>query len=368
MKIVDTGTIVLETRQANISDVLENLKTNTGVTPEIENNKYIFRHQSNFIFFQNGYINFITLSESMGVVKITITYSYSRFKSGNNYEVCGNERTIRDVHADLVRVLRGITGTLVKPQDIKIIALDISNQLSVENIRNYYSCLDLIYRAYKQQEPNGRLYFDIDKDRRKQLDGLDFREKGKKRREASSYFKIYNKRKEEEDTGKSTKGHITALRGELTLKGIVLRKWGLDSFAGVTKENLERVLKNLLAKQIIPGINNELALSFAVLTKELKKNGTKRIREFAAVNEYHIFDKKILDLVIIPENLGVQARQCRNIKKQVEEVLDILNQKAEVKKTYEGNFIRLKKLLKKIVKADIIVNYEKEGVYLTWEE
>ncbi len=349
-------------------EVLENLKTNIGATPEVENNKYIFRHQSSFTFFQNNYINFITLSEHMGVVKLAITYSYSRFKSGNNYEVCGNERTIRDVHADLVRVLRAFTGTLVKPQDIKIIALDISNQLTVENIRNYYSCLDLIYRAYKQEEPNGRLYFDIDKDRRKQLDGLDFREKGKKRREASSYFKIYSKRKEEEDTGKSTKGHVTALRGELTIKGVSLRKWGLDSFAGVTKENLERVLKNLLAEQIIPGINNELAHSYEVLTKELKKNGTKRIREFAAVNEYHIFDKKILDLVIIPENLGVQARQCRNIKKQVEEVLDILNQKAEVKKTYEGNFIRLKKLLKKIVKADIIVNYEKEGVYLTWEE
>lgn len=72
--------------------------------------------------------------------------------------------------------------------------------------------------------------------------------------------------------------------------------------------------------------------------------------------------------MIVPEVLGVQARQCRNIKKQIIEVLDTLNEKAEIKKTYEGNFVRLKKLLKKIIKADIIINFEKKGAFLEWEK
>lgn len=271
LKIVDTATAVYETRGVNLSQVLENLQANIG-TQESENNKYIFRNLS---FFKNNYINFVSLSEHLGAVKIAISYSYSKFNKNSNYELCTNERTIQDVHADIVRNLRAFTGLLVKHEDVKIIALDISNQLSVENIRNYYNCLDLIYRAYKQTEPNGRLYFDIDKNGRKQLDGLDFREKGKKRREASTYFKIYSKRKEEEDTGKNPKGHATALRGELTLKGLSLRKWGLDSFAGINKENLEKTLKNTLAESLIPLINKELEKSLKVLKTELRKTELK---------------------------------------------------------------------------------------------
>ena len=365
VEIVDTGTILYQSDNLDINIVLEALKHQTKTAPEIENNKYIFRN-SNIYFF--AYINFITVSEIKKTVKLSITYSYSRFKGGGNYEVCKDERTIRDVHTSLTKFIRAITGKIVKPADIKIIALDISNQLSVENIRNYYTCLDLIYRALKDSNTNGRLYFDTDENKRKQLDGLDFRDAGKKRREASSYFKIYSKRKEEEATGKNTKGHAQALRGELTLKGAHLKKWGLDRFEGITRENLERVLKCTMAETIISGINAELEYSLKILTRELKKNGSRRIKEFAAVHEYHIFDIKILDLVIIPKNMGVQARQCRNLKKQVIEMLELLNEKAEIKKTYNLNFSRLKKLLKKIVKADVTVELDEEkGARLIWQ-
>lgn len=266
-----------------------------------------------------------------------------------------------------MRIFRCITAKFLKAEDLEIIALDISNQLPVENIRNYYTVLDIVYRALKRNEPNGRMYFDIDKEKRKQLDGLDFRERGKKRREASSYFKIYSKRKEEEATGKSTAGHVTALRGELTLKGTFLKNQGLSKLSGITKENLERVLRNTLAETIITGVNAEIRLSLEHLRKIFTKDKTKRVRENILINEFHIFDEKLIDIVLIPEIMGVGERQCRNLKKQVLEVLEKSSRNGEIKKSYSDNFKRLKKLLKKVAKVDIIIDITKTGVNISWE-
>lgn len=366
MQIVDTGTVVYQNKDLNIDSILKSIQVFTNTKAEFEKNKYIFR---NLNIKDYEFVNFISLSELKKNIRISVSFSYSRFEnSRSNYELCTRERTIKDTHAALIRLFRVITCKLIKHDDLEVAALDISNQLKVENIRNYYSVLDLIFRSLKRNEPNGRLYFDTDKDtKRKQLDGLDFRERGKKRREASAYFKIYSKRKEEEDTGKETKGHAQALRGELTLKGVLLKKWGLASLSGINKENLERVLKETLAKTIISGINLELEDSLKHLKKLLEKEKTRKIRENILINEYHIFDIKMLDIVLSPEILGVSKRMCQMHKKSIIELLEKSSKTGEIKKEYNGNFERLKKLLKKIAKVDIKIDIT-EGVARVCEE
>lgn len=366
VQIVDTGTVVYQNKALNIDDILKSIQAFTNTKAEIEKNKYIFR---NLNIKDYEFINFISLSELRKNIRISVSFSYSRFESGSgNYNLCTRERSIKDTHTALIRLYRVMTGKMIKQDDLEITALDISNQLKVENIRNYYTVLDLIFRSLKRDEPNGRLYFDTDKEtKRKQLDGLDFRERGKKRREASAYFKIYSKRKEEEDTGKDTKGHAQALRGELTLKGMFLKNWGLNRLSGVNKENLERVLKETLAKTIISGINSELADSVEHLKKLLEKEKTKKIRENILINEYHIFDIKILDIVLSPDVLGVSKRMCQLHKKNIVELLEKNSKTGEIKKEYGGNFERLKKLLKKIAKVDIKIDIT-EGAARVCEE
>lgn len=365
IKIVDTASIIYNSKNLDISNVVKAIESLLDSEFEIENNKYIFR---NIKIPEHRYINYVSVTELKRNTRITIAFSYSKFENnGSNYLVCTRERTIRDVHTRVLKLFRYFTGKTLKYEDLEVYTLDISNQLSVENVKSYYSVQDIIYRALKLSEPNGRLYFDIDKNRRKQLDGLDFRERGKKRREASSYFKIYNKRKEEEDTGKNTAGHVTALRGELTLKGVQLKKWNLSTLAGINKQNLDRVLRDALAVPIIAGINEELNFSLNHLKKVFKKSGTKRIRENILINEFHIFDVSILDGVLTPEILGVSLRQCQKHKKQIIELLETNANGGEIKKTYSGNFERLKKLLKKIAKVDIKTEITKDEVKITWE-
>lgn len=366
MQIVDTATIIYQTKYLKITEVIKRIQHLTKTNVETENNKYIFR---NIHLEEYEFLNFISVTELRRNIRIAISFSYSRFESkGDNYAVCTRQRTITDVHAQILKLFKFFTDKPLKYSDLEVYTIDISNQLSVENIRSYYSVLDLIYRAMKLNEPNGRLYFDIDDKKRKQLDGLDFRERGKKRREASSYFKVYSKRKEAEDTGKLTAGRTNALRGELTLKGLQLKKWQLATLAGINKENLERVLRETLAETIITGINKELEFSVKHLTTILSRDKTKRIRENILINDFHVFDLKILDIILTPEILGVTLRQCQTHKKQIIELIEKNSTNGEIKKTYVGNFERLKKLLKKIAKIDIIVNIEKTGVNIEWEK
>lgn len=366
VQIVDTATIIYQSKELVIDDIVKSVQLLTNTKVEIEKNKYIFR---NLQIKDYEFINFISITELKKNIRISVSFSYSRFESsGDNYNVCTKERTIRDVHTSIVKLFRVITTKLIKSEDLEVSALDISNQLKVENIRNYYMTLDLIYRSLKRDEPNGRLYFDIDDKKRKQLDGLDFRERGKKRREASTYFKIYSKTKEEEATNKFTKGHTTALRGELTLKGIFLKNKGLNKLSGINKENLERVLRETLAKTIISGINQELKFSVEHLEKLLKKNKTKKIKENILMNEYHIFDIKMLDIVLVPENLEVTKRMCQKHKKAIIELLERNAKQGEIKKEYSGNFERLKKLVKKIAKVDIVIDISERGVTICEKE
>lgn len=367
VQIVDTATLIYEDKNLDIQELKENIENILGLKPlkEKEIDKIVFRVQG-----QNGfrYINFISLIKLRKNIRISITFSYSRYKSNSNYELCDNEKTVNKINSEIAKLFKLITLKPITVKKLKVSAIDISNQLEVENIRSYYKCNDLIYRALRQTETNGRLYFDTAEDRRKVLDGLDFREQNKKRREANSYFKIYSKRKEEEQTGKQTKGHTTALRGELTLKGAFLKRQGLEMAEGINRNNLDRILYNTLANVLAEGIEKELSFSITHLAKLLQENGTRKIRELLIINEHHIFDAKILDIILTPEILGVSDRQCRTYKKQVKEILQVIENSGEIKKVFTGNFERLTKLIKKVVKAEMTFNFTEKGVVVKWEK
>lgn len=367
VQIVDTATLIYEDKNLDIQELKENIENILGLKPlkEKEIDKIVFRVQG-----QNGfrYINFISLIKLRKNIRISITFSYSRYKSNSNYELCDNEKTVNKINSEIAKLFKLITLKPITVKKLKVSAIDISNQLEIENIRSYYKCNDLIYRALRQTETNGRLYFDTAEDRRKVLDGLDFREQNKKRREANSYFKIYSKRKEEEQTGKQTKGHTTALRGELTLKGAFLKRQGLEMAEGINRNNLDRILYNTLANVLAEGIEKELNFSITHLAKLLQENGTRKIRELLIINEHHIFDAKILDIILTPEILGVSDRQCRTYKKQVKETLQVIENSGEIKKVFTGNFERLTKLIKKVVKAEMTFNFTEKGVVVKWEK
>lgn len=329
-----------------------------------KNNKIIFRTAGQERF---NFINFVGLAKLRNKTRITISFSYSRYKKKDNYELCENEKTIAKVHAELAKLFKIFAEKVVTIKDLKIATIDISNQLEVPNVSSYYKCKDIIYRALKLTETNGRLYFDTGEDKRKTLDGLDFREQSKRRREANTYFKIYSKRKEEEQTGKDPRGHATALRGELTLKGAFLKKHHFQMAAGITRENLDRILYNELAETLAEGIEKELNYSIIHLATLLKNHNTNKIREILTINEHHIFDVKILDIILIPENIGVSERQCRTYKKQVKEILQEIEKQGEIKKNFTGNFERLTKLLRKVAKMELSFEFTEKGVVIKWE-
>lgn len=320
----------------------------------VENNKLVFR---DFKIDKYEFINFVSISEYRSNCRVCVAFSYSRYENKDNYKLAERQRTIDDVHSAVVRIFRSITGLALSANELEVLALDISNQLEVENIRNYYNVLNLIYRAYKQINPNGRLYFDTDKEQRLELDGLDFREAGKKRREANAYFKIYSKRKEIEDTKGAAKarGKRQALRGELTLKGTMLKKYDLHIVGNIQKLALERVLKMVLGEIILDGINKELEFDKAKLVAEYQAAGSKKIQEVTLMNLQYIFDIELLDSVITAENLGVATRTASYHKKNIKELLKVTETKSEIKRTFSKNFERLAKLLKKIVKVDVRV-------------
>lgn len=320
----------------------------------VENNKLVFK---NFNVDKYEFINFISISEYRSNCRVCVAFSYSRYENEDNYKLAERQRTINDVHAAVVRIFRSITGLALTANDLEVLALDISNQLEVENIRNYYNVLNLIYRAYKQINPNGRLYFDTDKEQRLELDGLDFREAGKKRREANAYFKIYSKRKEIEDTKGAAKAREKrqALRGELTLKGAMLKKYDLHIVGNIQKLALERVLKCVLGEIILDGINKELEFNKSKLLSEYKLAGSKKLQEVTLMNLQYIFDIDILDDVLTCENLNISRSTLGYHKKNIKELLKATETKSEIKRVFSKNFERLAKLLKKIVKVDVRV-------------
>lgn len=362
-EIVDNGSFIYSSRDLDITDAIPNAQALTGMSGELEADRLVFK---NFTIKEYEFINYISISEYRGSCRVCVSFSYSRYENQDNYKLAERQKTIDSVHGAVLRIFRSITGMALSLQELKVLSLDISNQLEVENIKNYYNVMNLIYRAYKQFDINGRLYFDTDDNQRLELDGLDFREQGKKRREANAYFKIYSKRKEIEDTKGTLKarGRRTALRGELTLKGAMLEKYGLNLVGSIQKKPLERVLKVVLGQTIVEGINKELVFNKDKLIKEYQEAGTKKIQEVTLINSAYIFDIAILDNVLTCEVLGIGKRTVNYHKKNIKEMLKSLETKGEIKRTFTGNFDRLIKLLKKITK----VNIKEKGGLIVWED
>lgn len=355
----ESKTLEFERVKQNIEKIF-----NVRGSTERNKNKIVFRITTARRY---NFINFVSLAELKKNIRISIAFSYSRFGKSDNYELCENEKIINKIHSEISKLLKVITEKPVRVQDLRVTAIDISNQLEVPNVTSYYKCNDIIFKALRQTETNGRLYFDTDDSRRKTLDGLDFREEGKKRREANTYFKIYSKRKEEEQTGKDPSGHATALRGELTLKGMFLKNKGLTTVAGINRENLDKILYTTLADTLAEGIQQELNYSVRQLTSLLKETNTRKIREILTINEHHIFDVKLLDIILVPDILNVSDRQCRTYKKQIKEILKEIEVQGEIKKEFSGNFERLSKLLKKIAKMELSFEFTKKGVVVKWQ-
>lgn len=264
-------------------------------------------------------------------------------------------------------ILRSITGELVQEQDIKVTSLDLSNQLEVENIRNYYQVLKMIYRAYKNIFPTSRMYFDTDNKKRLELDGIDFREKGKRPRDSKAYFKIYSKRKEMEDTGKEVTKKRQALRGELTLRPPHLKTYNLNHLGGITKDNLAAALRKTIGAILTEQIVKELNFDIMELKKIISK-GTKGLAETLILKEYLIFDIKLLDVVMTENNMLIKKRAIQYQKKKIIERLESSEKLGEIKKSYSKNFERLEKLLKKIAKVSIKIRLGEEGATLEWLE
>lgn len=310
------------------------------------------------------YINLIVLSKLRSKLKLSITFSYSRFRNKDNTEICTRERDIKDVHRDLLKIFRVITSKLVRYTDLEVAAIDISNQIKVSN-KNYYKVLDLIYRAYKLQEPNGRMYFDTNELGQKELDGIDFRERGKKRRESNTYFKIYNKRKEQQATNKETKGMMW--RGELTLKGRALKYHKLNTLESITSDNLSKVLNSTIGQTLKTLIQQQLTQDIKDLKEDATKCGTKKIRERILMNSHKLFDVSILDVLVVPKIIGVKERMCREHKKNIKELLNKQQQQGEIKQDFTGNIAKLKKLLKEIAKIELEIEITEEGANV-WEK
>lgn len=362
--IVDTATINYSAKQTDFDFIVESANLLLKEKAQTENKRILYK---NIQIKKYTWINFIGIDEKRKSITITISFSYSRYNSKDNYKLITNQKVINQVHEDLILLLRSITGELVREQDIKITSLDLSNQLEVENIRNYYSVLNLVYRAYKNIFSTARMYFDSDEKKRLELDGIDFREKGIKPRESKAYFKIYSKRKEMEDTGKEVAKKRQALRGELTLRPPHLKTYNLNHLAGITKENLSQALKKTIGAILTEQIIKELNFDISEL-KKIVSQGTKGLADTLALKEYLIFDVKLLDVVMTESNMSIKKRAIQYQKRKILERLESSEKLGEIKKTYSKNFERLEKLLKKIAKVSIKIRLGEEGARIEWQE
>lgn len=359
--IVDTASISYPAKLNELDFIIQSTSILLEEEARNENKKIIFK---NTRLKKYNWLNYISIDEKKNIL---ISFSYSRYDNNDNYKLVTNQKVIAQVHQELILILRSITGELVKGEDIRVVSLDLSNQLEVENIRNYYQVLNLIYRAYKNIFPTSRMYFDTDNKKRLELDGVDFKERGKKSRETTSYFKIYSKRKEMEDTGKEVAKKRQALRGELTLRPPHLKTYNLNHLGGITKDNLAAALRKtigaILTEQIVKELNYDIT--------ELKKivaPGTKGLAERLMMKEYLIFDIRLLDVVMTENNMSIKKRAIQYQKKKVIEKLEELEKLGEIKKSYSKNFERLEKLLKKIAKVSIKIRLGEEGAELEWQE
>ncbi|WP_461811347.1 hypothetical protein [Faecalimonas sp.] len=356
--MVDNGSISYLTK-LQIKNVVDYTTHFFNQEIELEGKNFFFKNPK-----KKGYefINYLGFSYWRGKTKIIISFSYSRFSGTDNFKLCENEKTIKKIHTRIIQILQVITGEAITKKDVSINGLDITNQVECRT-KEYYQVLNLIYRALKKNY-GGTLYFhDIDSSR-KELQGFSLFEPGRGRKEAKTFFKIYNKIKERQEAEKREAGQVQALRGELSLKKIQLKKLKLINIDGVTRENLDGIylatVSNILKENLQKVIDEDL--------KQLREVA----KTFDKINfikyEYLIFDTQVLKSVIIEEHTGLKERTNFYHKKAVIEELEQLETTGEIIKVYSGNFERLKKVLKILFKLNLKVSCTKKGVEFEWLE
>lgn len=360
-KIVDTGTYSYNS-DLEFRKVSDNIRRIFKIDSSLKSDTEIFNFKD---IKDYSFINFISVKQIKDGSRISITFSFSKFLSDDNYTLATNQKTIDSVNSAITKLLRAITLEPLKQQDIEVSILDISNQLPVADIKSFSACLEIIFKALKNFEKNGRLYVDTDEERRKQIDGLDFKEQGKRGREGNSYLKFYSKRKERESRGKSSK-HKEAIRGELTLKASYLRKYGIYNPCDIVKPKVENCLREFLCNALIEGLTREL--EFIIKTLDSHVVTTKTLKGNLLMLHGFLFDTCMLELVITSEKLGIKERQIRHHKRVIKEALELYEKSSDSKRTYSGNFKRLKQLLHRTVKIDLDFIFEKGGIRVERKE
>ncbi len=356
--MVDNGSISYLTNK-NIKTVVDYTTHFFEQELELDGKSFFFKNPK-----KKGYefINYLGFSSWRGKTKIIISFSYSRFGGKDNFKLCENEKTIKKIHTRIIQILQVITGEAITKKDVSLAALDITNQVECR-AKEYYQVLNLIYRALKKNY-GGTLYYHSVNSSRKELQGFSLFEAGRGRKEAKTFFKIYNKIRERQDAEKRETGQVQALRGELSLKKIQLKKLKLINIDGVNRENLDKVylatVSNII-KENLPQVINEDIQKLREIAKTFDKINFIKY-------EYLIFDTQILKSVIIEEHTGLKERTNFYHKKAIIEELEKLEDTGEIIKVYSGNFERLRKLLKILFKLNVKISCTKKGVELEWIE
>lgn len=377
IKIVDTGTYSFTTN-VELSRLLENAKNLLGVCPTSHAHKVDFKLEGknkdypflNFVCFRHSSLSLKT--------RISITFSYSKYENGdedNNYLLATKQKTILEINKKILSLMRILSFKSMVIEELEVTAIDFSNQLTVDSIKNYSQAYSLIYSTLKQTEDDGRLYIDISDitkfgkenvKRKKTIIGFDFKESGKQRRESSVYLKFYSKTDEMYNKGKSQKGTKQAIRVEPSFRKQVLEKYKIFSPADLTKEKIDKCLHDYFLQLLTVDLEKELNNYLITLKQELQKTKTKGLKEKILRHQHLIIDIEMLNLIINPEVLEISERQCRSYKKQLKESLAEYEKDFEYERVYTGNFKRLKALIKKGCKINLEITAE-EGKIKVYE-
>ncbi|MGL4863080.1 MAG: hypothetical protein ACRC4T_08180 [Cetobacterium sp.] len=349
-----------------------------GVSPTSHAHKVDFKLEGKNLVYP--FLNFICFRHSKTSLKtrISITFSYSKFENGdedNNYLLATKQKTISEINKKILSLMRILSFKSMMIEELEVTAIDLSNQLTVDSIKNYSQAYSVIYATLKQFEDDGRLYIDICKNtkfnkanikKRKTIIGLDFKESGKQRRESQVYLKFYSKTDEMSNKGKSQRGTKQAIRVEPTFRKNVLEKYGILSPADLTKEKIEKCLHDFFLELFTVCLEKELNSYIDILKKELSVKGTRQIRDNILRHQHLLIDVDMLNLIVTPEVLQISERQCRTHKNRIKESLALYEKDFEFERVYTGNFKRLKLLIKKGCKIDLAITAE-EGRIKVYE-
>lgn len=309
------------------------------------------------------YINFLSISEYRLKTKIVISFSYSRFFSNDNYYVCDTEKKVSQVHLHLMQLLQALTGVPDVKKKISLMGLDICNQIKT-NFKDKYNTINLLAKILGEEQTT--LYYSINAEGRKELQGISLFEDRRAKKEQKTFFKVYNKAKERLDTNKFEVGQSETIRAELTLRKYHLEKLGITSIDAVKKNVLDEVVKKVLVLQIKKKLET-------VIKKDLKKlieivNDKPFSQQDFLKYEYLIFDIEFLKYLFSEEISKMPRATGFYHKKLILEQLNDLEKKGEIVKKYSGNIKDLEKILDKLFKTKVKIKATAKGIDVTWLE